>query len=135
MSRVSKAIRKIRLGGIVTTLVKLAEKLLGGGTGSLKKKLVMAIISVIIKHAKEAGKDVPENVEEMADELVEQTVTLLNENGTLKGETAEEVVAPAPATVTRSRKPRTRLALGSKPLDAVEDPVELVNDDDEEPEE
>ena len=108
MSRVSVAIRKIRWGSIITILVRMAETALGGGTGALKKQLVMAAVSAIGKQLASSGKvAVPENLNYLADELVEQSVELLKANGELGGNTpATEVATPplVPALNTTTRK-------------------------------
>lgn len=112
MSRLSKAVRRIKIGPIVTILVKLAETLLGGGTGALKKKLVMEIIAIIKKRVEEAGQTVPENIEVVADELVEQTVTLMNEVGALGASTVDAPVVPEPTPIVPATPAKRR---GRKP--------------------
>lgn len=104
MSRLSKAIRKIRLNSIVTSLVVLAEKLLGSGTGEIKKKLVSDIVAAIVRRAKEAGKDVPENYQELVDELIEQAVAIFNHIGWLQdGADLDPDDEPTPAPAKRGR--------------------------------
>lgn len=104
MSRLSKWLRgrKVRLGPIVDWAVRLAEKLLGKGTGVFKKKLVQELLAIIIKYLKEAGKEVPENAPQLVDELLENTVELLNETGTLDAISAEAAEA---SVVTRPSVP------------------------------
>jgi hypothetical protein len=107
MSRLLKTLHRIKLGPIVTGLVKLAERLLGGGTGSLKKKLVEELMAIILRKLKEAGKEVPENTPELVDELTEQTVALLNETGGFDNITPDEparTAAEAPAPVATAKK-------------------------------
>lgn len=106
MSRLSKAVRRFKLNRIVTQLVQLAEKVIGAGNGDLKKKLVSEIIAAIVRRAKEAGNDVPEQYQDLVDELIEQAVAIFNRLGWLEpGADLDPDDEPAPAPVARRGRP------------------------------
>lgn len=106
MSRLSKAVRRFKLNRIVTQLVQLAEKVIGSGNGDLKKKLVSEIIAAIVRRAKEAGNDVPEQYQDLVDELIEQAVAIFNRLGWLEpGADLDPDDGPAPVPVARRGRP------------------------------
>lgn len=128
MSRLSKAIRNIALGPIVARLVRLAESLLGAGTGGIKKKLVMEVMAIILKRMKEAGKQVPENVDYVVDELVEQTVSLLNETGEFGAPAPAEPVTAVPTPAAKTiRKPRRRRGAAAPVVDDTDDDFDITD--------
>lgn len=111
MSRLSKVFHKIHWDKVVTELVVLAEVLLGGGTGALKKKLVLDIIAAIARRAKEAGVNVPDNYQEIVDALIEMAVAIFNKQGWIGTDTdPAPAAAPAPAIIKRGRPAKIRLA-------------------------
>jgi hypothetical protein len=131
MSRLSKAIRSIKLGPIVTNLVKLVEKLFGAGTGSLKKKVVIEMATTLLKRLKELDLPIPDNVEERIDELIEQAVSILNETGGFETPT-EPIVSPAIGTASlQTVKPAAKRGRPAKVV--VDIPQESVLDDPEDP--
>jgi hypothetical protein len=103
MSRVSKAVRKIRVYPIVTQMVEMAEVLLGAGTGSIKRRMVMEVVKVILARAKDAGVKVPENnVDVLLDELIEQSVDVMKLGDSMLGPVPTE----PPPTAHRQRVAR-----------------------------
>lgn len=113
MSRLSKALHKINLSKVVTQLVVLAEGLLGSGTGDIKKKLVSDIIAAIVRRAKEAGKDVPENYQDIVEALIEQAVAIFNQKGWLEpgadtDANIKVVDAPVPVAAKRGRPAKVK---------------------------
>jgi hypothetical protein len=96
MSKLSQAVRKykdkLRLGPIVTDFVKLAERLLGNGTGELKKKLVTELVITLLKRLQAANLPIPDNYEVVIDELIEQAVDLLKKEFDKDKETGEATV-------------------------------------------
>lgn len=113
--RLGKMVRSVRLGPLVTALVKVAEQLLGAGTGAIKKQLVMDVMEVIAKRLTEAGKPVPENAPQIVDELIEQAVDTMNGRGAQLAPGGEAAAAPE-ETVTETPKRKAR-AVRSKPVE------------------
>lgn len=130
MSRLSKAVRRVSLGPIVTVLVKMVEAWLGKGTGALKKELVEEIMKVIVKIFTKAGLKLPENAAETVEELIETNVTLLNETGAFQH--AGGLVATAePVKVAKPRGPRkTRLVPAGDESEGSEDITDFDLDED-----
>lgn len=112
MSRLSKVLRRVRFGPVVDRFVKMAEELLGSGTGAIKKKLVEDWSAALVKRLKEADLPVPDNYEGIVDELLEQAVDKLKER-VLEGATVETVVAVP--TAGTDAKPALAVAAAEAP--------------------
>lgn len=111
MSRLSKITKKVRLAPIVTQYVQLAQVLLGAGTGEIKKRLVQRLVSETVKALKEIDLPIPDNLEVIVDELIEQAVELRT-GWEIDEETEEE--QPSISVSTTSTAGRRGRPKGSK---------------------
>src|SRR5688572_14600271 len=115
LTNVIKAARNIRLGKVVTRLVVLAEDLLGGGTGSLKKALVVTLVQAVLKTLERAGSKVPENAPVLVDELIEQAVDLMNQSGAFTSPDAPGAAVVVDTTVPAAPAAAPKRNRGGRP--------------------